>query len=69
MYFTVFISFFILLLISHTSTVSGYDVQDGNDLYEIEGKVFPPETLIPNSKWTAETKVVIKGGSHIGFLR
>lgn len=69
MYFTDVVRLLILPLLSYPFTVNGYDVQEGSELYEIEGKVYPQETLIPNPKWITDTKVVIKGGLHIGFLR
>lgn len=69
MLFTVVFSLLIIPLLSYTTTVNGYDVQEGSELYEIEGKVYPQETLIPNPKWITDTKVVTKGGLHIGFLR
>jgi len=49
----------------------GYEISEGNnhDLYEIEGKVFPQESLVPNPNWIADTKVMTKGGYHMGFLR
>uniref|UniRef100_A0A1B6EB66 ER membrane protein complex subunit 7 beta-sandwich domain-containing protein n=1 Tax=Clastoptera arizonana TaxID=38151 RepID=A0A1B6EB66_9HEMI len=39
------------------------------DSYEIEGKVFPPDNLPPNTNWQANTFVTVKGGYHLGFLR
>lgn len=40
-------------------------------LYDIEGVVYPPD-FIPHSRrqaWLAETKVYVRGGHHIGFLK
>lgn len=69
MYFTVVVSILLSPFLSYPIRVNGYDVQEGSELYEIEGKVYPQESLTPNPKWLTDTKVVTKGGLHIGFLR
>lgn len=50
---------------------SNSDISDGSnqDSYEIEGKVFPPESIVSDINWQAETTVVTKGGYHVGFLK
>lgn len=63
------ISTLVLGLIQYT-IVNSYEVTESNsDLYEIEGKVFPQESLVPNPNWVVDTKVFTKGGYHMGFLR
>lgn len=41
------------------------------NLFDIEGVVYPPDTLPHNKKiaWLTETRVYLKGGNHVGFLR
>ncbi len=41
------------------------------NLYDIEGVIYPPDGL-PNDRkmsWLTETRVYIKGGEYIGFLK
>lgn len=62
---------FCIFLTTVIPVIKSYEVSEGNihDLYEIEGKVFPQESLVPNPNWVIDTKVMIKGGLHTGFLR
>lgn len=62
-----FISLLLYLLVINLCGGEGKNM----NLYDIEGTVYPPDVM-PNSKkllWLTDTKVYLKGGYYIGFLR
>lgn len=70
----VLINFLTLFIVSclYGLVQSEPDLNDGfttQDSYEIEGKVFPPDNVSPNTNWQTDTIVTVKGGYHLGFLR
>ncbi|GLH02762.1 hypothetical protein R5R35_012896 [Gryllus longicercus] len=50
--------------------LSQIDVQTVStpELYSVEGRVYPPDSHIL-SNWQAQTRVLVNGGEHIGFLK
>lgn len=67
-----FISLLLCSLVINLCGGEGLKSFDKNmNLYDIEGTVYPPDVM-PNSKkllWLTDTKVYLKGGCFIGFLR
>ncbi|KAF4528602.1 hypothetical protein B566_EDAN009206 [Ephemera danica] len=41
---------------------------DSEDLYSVEGKVFPPE-FDSSISWQSETKIYVNGGEYLGFIK
>ncbi|KAJ1520870.1 hypothetical protein ONE63_003955 [Megalurothrips usitatus] len=44
------------------------DVEPNQDVYTIEGRIFPPDTGIPPS-WYSQTRILANGGEYIAILR
>ncbi|CAH0388512.1 unnamed protein product [Bemisia tabaci] len=60
----------IAILLVITPTYSEFVDAESLDTYDIEGKVFPPIGYSMDiSNWQADTKVMVKEGSYMGFLK
>lgn len=40
-----------------------------DELFQIEGKVFPPDSLVPLPSFLVNTKVIVNYGQYFGFLK
>ncbi|KAE8751414.1 hypothetical protein FOCC_FOCC001988 [Frankliniella occidentalis] len=56
------------ILILVCLTFAQRDVEPNQDVYTIEGRVFPPDGPISNS-WYSQTRILANGGEFIGILR
>ncbi|XP_013785804.1 ER membrane protein complex subunit 7-like [Limulus polyphemus] len=58
-----------VLLIVQTSLVNIAQADEDliGDTYSIDGKVVPPDSA--SSEWLVNTRILVNGGEHVGFLR
>lgn len=45
------------------------DLEPNQDVYTIEGRVFPPEGPISANSWYSQTRILANGGEFVGMLR
>lgn len=69
---TVLAAFSLSILVAYLPAAQSVkNVEAATNLYDVEGIVYPPD-ILPNNKkqfWLTDTRVYIKGGEHIGFLK
>lgn len=53
----------------HCLTYAQRDVEPNQDVYTIEGRVFPPDGPISASSWYSQTRILANGGEFVGILR
>lgn len=56
------------LLLIASSTLAQRDLEPNQDVYTIEGRVFPPDGIATNN-WYSQTRILANGGDYIGILR
>lgn len=59
--------YLLLLILPNTRRTSGSNVEETSERYKIDGKI----TIqgFKSSDWISQTRVIVDGGNHIGFLK
>lgn len=68
MYCDIVVFIFLVNVIGKSLSHISADSNSISDLYDIEGKIYPPEAQVL-SNWQVVTKVLVNGGEFIGFLK
>jgi hypothetical protein len=67
-----FYSFLVISVLSHqifwTAADQIIEEEEYQDLYSVEGRVFPLDIDSPKN-WQSETKILVNGGEYLGFLK
>lgn len=62
----------VILLGLVTNVLTNEALQPPTELYSIEGKVYPPDSIMSNGQvenWQLQTRIMGNGGEFRGFLR
>ncbi|XP_049953160.1 ER membrane protein complex subunit 7 homolog isoform X1 [Schistocerca serialis cubense] len=68
MYCDIVVLIFLINVIERSFSHISADSNSLSELYDIEGKIYPPEAQVL-SNWQVVTKVLVNGGEFIGFLK
>ncbi|XP_047104339.1 ER membrane protein complex subunit 7 isoform X2 [Schistocerca piceifrons] len=68
MYCDIVVLIFLINVIGRSFSHISADSNSLSELYDIEGKIYPPEAQVL-SNWQVVTKVLVNGGEFIGFLK
>ncbi|XP_034233980.1 ER membrane protein complex subunit 7 [Thrips palmi] len=53
----------------HCLTFAQRDLEPNQDVYTIEGRVFPPDGPISANSWYSQTRILANGGEFVGILK